>query len=37
VLKKYQKGKPMVLKLSLDELSLCKEVRAIEAFVDVEL
>lgn len=34
VLEGCQKGKPIVLKLSLDELSLSKEAKALEAFVD---
>lgn len=32
VLEGYKKGKPIVLKLSLDELSLGKEIKALEAF-----
>jgi streptomycin 6-kinase len=34
VLQGYQKGKPIVLKLGLDELSLSKETKALEAFAD---
>lgn len=34
VLEGYQKGKPIVLKLSLDELSLNKEAKALETFAD---
>lgn len=34
VLKGYQKGKPIVLKLSLDEMSLSKEARALETFAN---
>lgn len=34
VLEGYQKGQPIVLKLSLDELSLDKEAKALTAFAD---
>lgn len=34
VLEGYQKDKPIILKLSLDELSLRNEVRALQAFAD---
>lgn len=34
LLEGYQKNKPIVLKLSLDELSLNKEVKALEAFAN---